>query len=82
MSLSASIVEYVSECRIPQSAIETATDLETLGKHGADWPRATATHWMREIRELIDRGELREVDGLVMLPIVVDESPKQMSLFD
>lgn len=79
-TLPEALIAFVSD--YPRLSVrEIAGELEDLGKHGAAWPRATANHWKREIEKLIERGELVEVDGVVKLPVVTDDRPKQMTLF-
>jgi hypothetical protein len=61
---------------------EIAGTLETLGKHGADWPRATAQQWNREIDKAIADGLLVEDQtGLVRLPMEKPIVQKQLNLF-
>lgn len=82
MSNKDAIVEYVTNCRVPMSKWEIAGDLANLGQHGADWPRATANNWLRELENLIKDGVLVEVEGSVRVPVEVDDRPIQRSLFD
>jgi hypothetical protein len=81
VSLSADLLDYVKNCRIPMSRFEIADDLARLGAHGAEWPRASANQWNNAIRVAIANGELIEVDNVVRLPQEESQKPAQLSLF-
>lgn len=75
------LIRFIQSNREPTSIYMIAAELETLGYLGADWPRATAEHWKREIIRLVDKNELTmDEAGLVWLA-KQGEAPKQMTLF-
>ena len=75
------LIEFVTVSnRFGYTAAEIATELETLGAHGADWPRASSRHWLREIERCIDDGALIVVDGRVSIP-ASEADTKQLELF-
>lgn len=67
--------------RVEMTRQEIAEDLASLGKHGAGWPNASATHWARKLDALLAEGSLRvSQGGFICLPN--DElQPVQQSLF-
>lgn len=73
------LIEFIRSARGPISLYVAAAELESLGKHGAGWKRATATHWVRELRALVDAGEL-VLDG-DMLTVAKKEQMRQGELF-
>ena len=78
--MTSDLIDFIRSYREPVSITEAASELEHLGTHGAAWKRATATHWVRELRALVDAGEL-VLDG-DMLTVAKKEELKQGSLFD
>lgn len=74
------LIDFIRSARGPISLYYAAAELESLGTHGANWKRATATHWVRELRALVDAGEL-VLDGET-LTVAKKEELKQGSLFD
>lgn len=80
--MSEPLIEYVSRSRAAMTILEIAADLAALGKHGADWPRASADAWKREIEKAISEGSL-VVDGsnCVRLPQNKSDGVKQLDLF-
>jgi hypothetical protein len=76
-----SLIEYVTNNRVPSSIFEIAADLENLGTFGADWPRASAQIWKRDLEAAIASGVLRlDENQCVRMPIAA-ASIKQMDLF-
>jgi hypothetical protein len=60
---------------------EIANELHLLGEHGAEWPKATVEHWIRDLKKLANEGQLTiDEHGMVWVPIGGDK-PKQMTLF-
>lgn len=79
--LHASVVDYVKSSRVPMSIFEIAADLAKLGEHGAEWPRASAQIWKRNLEKAIEEGFLRLDDHhFVRLPLAKPKE-KQLSLF-
>jgi hypothetical protein len=77
------IVEYCTDLPYVNKAQEIASELEHLAKHGASWPRATASHWLRVIKQAIEAGAIVERDGVLGPPKPTQaESLVQRSLFD
>jgi hypothetical protein len=63
------IVEFVRSYREPVKLTEAASELHKLGNLGADWPRASYEHWMRELEQLANEGKLLiDAKGLVSVP--------------
>lgn len=63
------LIQFVRSNIEPLSIDEMATDLETLGRSGADWTRASKTSWKREINRLIHEGKLlKDDEGRVSCP--------------
>ena len=77
--MSSDLIEFIRSARGPISIYYAAAELESLGSRGAGWQRATATHWVRELRALVDAGEL-VLDGDV-LTVAKIETMKQGELF-
>lgn len=78
--MDADLIQFVASSREPTSIYLIAAELETLGYLGADWPRATAEHWKREILRLVEKNELT-IDDAGLVWIKKKEEPKQMTLF-
>lgn len=77
------IVEYCTDLPYVQTAQQIAAELEHLAKHGASWPSATATHWLRVIKQAIEAGAIVERDGVLGPPKPIEaESLVQRSLFE
>ena len=75
------LIEFVTVSnRFGFTPNEIAAELETLGAHGADWPPASARHWLREIEKCIEDGALILVDGRISIP-TSEVEPKQLELF-
>lgn len=76
-----SLLEYVRTSRAPSSIFEIASDLANLGANGADWPRASAQIWKRDLEAAIAQGVLRlDESGNVRMPIAAAKD-KQLELF-
>ena len=73
------LIDFIRSYREPVSIHEAATELQSLGTLPTGWKRATATHWVRELRALVDAGEL-VLDG-EMLTVAKKEELRQGSLF-
>lgn len=80
MSQDDDLIEFVRGAREPFAIDEAASELAFLGRSGADWPQASATHWKRELEQLVDKGLLNLNDGF--LTVAKPEQLKQKSLFD
>ncbi len=63
----------------PVSMLDVATDLVSLAKSGAEWPKASAQNWIRELEGLVSTEKLILENGLVRVP-VVGARPKQMEM--
>ena len=74
------LIAFIRSARGPYPLSVAASELERLGKSGAGWPTATATHWQRELDALVAKGLLTLADGMRSVPKV--ESVKQGTLFD
>jgi hypothetical protein len=74
------LINFIRSARGPYPLSVAASELESLGKAGAGWPNATATHWQRELEALVSKGLLTLADGMLSVPKV--ESVKQGTLFD
>ena len=78
-----SIIEYCTDLPYVQTAQEVAAELVMLSKHGAQWPQASATHWLRVIKQAIEAGAIVDRDGLLGPPKPNEaESLVQRSLFE
>jgi hypothetical protein len=76
-----SLLEYVKTSRVPSSIFEIASDLANLGANGADWPRASAQIWKRDLEAAIASGVLRlDENDCVRMPIAAAKN-KQLDLF-
>lgn len=73
------LIDFIRSARGPISIQFAAAELESLGSRGAGWQRATATHWVRELKALADAGEL-VLDGET-LTVAKKETMKQGELF-
>ena len=65
----------------PVSIFEAAGELETLGRCGAGWSRATADHWKRELTKLVNDGLLEEINGMLSVAVHRGDTPTQGMLF-
>jgi len=74
------LIDFIRSARGPFPLSVAASELETLGKAGAGWPTATATHWQRELEALVSKGLLTLADG--MLSVAKSTTVKQPTLFD
>jgi hypothetical protein len=74
------LVDYIRGFREPVLISVAAEELAMLGRSGAGWPQASATHWQRELEQLANKGLLNLCDG--MLTVAKVETVKQQSLFD
>ena len=82
MSVHKSIVDFVSGLgRLAYTRDEIAMELNRLGRHGCDWPRASESHWRREIDSMIANGVLEEINGAVRIPKERESRVVQGSLF-
>lgn len=75
------LINFIQSNREPTSIYLIAAEMETLGYLGADWPRATAEHWKREILRLVDKNELTMDDAGNIWIAKKGGEPKQMTLF-
>ncbi len=73
------LIAFIRSARGPYPLSVAASELERLGKAGAGWPTATATHWQRELEALVSKGLLTLEDG--MLSVAKVEELKQGELF-
>lgn len=80
MANESDLIEFVRSARGPFPISVAAGELENLGRRGAGWPQASATHWQRELEQLANKGLLNLCDG--MLTVAKVETVKQQSLFD
>lgn len=78
--MSNDLVEFIRSYRGPVKLSEAATELHHLGNLGADWPKASFEHWIRELEQLVKSGELAEDDGFVW--IKRQEEVTQLNLFE
>ncbi|XZE18783.1 hypothetical protein SH449x_004088 [Pirellulaceae bacterium SH449] len=74
------LIEFVRSYREPFPISMAATELHHLGNLGADWPKASYEHWVRELEQLVDKGLLDLTNGCLTVARV--ESLVQKSLFD
>jgi hypothetical protein len=74
------LIDFVRSYRQPVKLSEAASELNHLGNFGADWPRASYEHWIREFEQLVEKGLLTIDDGMLWVPIEV-ATAKQMTLF-
>jgi phosphohistidine phosphatase SixA len=77
------VLLYISELgRTQQTAAQVSDELARLGRHGADWPRASRAEWIAEIGRLIDAGSLEQrPDDTLRIPRENSSKPTQMGLF-
>ena len=78
--MQADLIDFIRSYREPVSISVAAEELAMLGKAGAGWPNASATHWQRELEQLVASGKLLECNGLLSVPKA--ETVKQRTLFD
>jgi hypothetical protein len=76
----ADVIDFIRGARGPFAIDEAASELAYLGRAGADWPQASATHWKREFERLVDKGLLNLNNGF--LTVAKPEQLTQKSLFD
>lgn len=63
------LIDFIRSFRGPVKLSEAANELHHLGNLGADWPRASFEHWMRELEQLAAKGKLDiDIEGLVSVP--------------
>jgi hypothetical protein len=74
------LIDFIRSYREPVHISVAADELAMLGKAGAGWPNASATHWQRELEQLVASGKLLECNGLLSVPRA--ETVKQRTLFD
>jgi hypothetical protein len=77
------VIRFVTELgRLEYTSEEVATELHRLGKHGCDWPRASAAEWSAEIDRLLAAGTI-ELSGRGHLRMAREASskPVQRGLF-
>lgn len=74
------LLDFIRSYREPVSISVAAGELAMLGKAGAGWPNASATHWKRELEQLVGKGLLNLNNGF--LTVAKPEQLKQKSLFD
>jgi hypothetical protein len=74
------LIDFIRSARGPFPLSVAASELERLGKAGAGWPTATATHWQRELEALVSKGLLTMADGMMSVP--KSTTVKQPTLFD
>lgn len=75
------LVEFIRSYRGPVKLSEAASELHKLGNLGADWPKASQEHWIRELEQLAKNGKLQiDTDGLVSVPRG-EAGPTQLELF-
>ena len=78
---SQNLIDFVRSFREPVKLSEAANELHHLGNLGADWPRASFEHWIRELEQLADKGKLTiDTEGLVSVPRG-EAVQQQMELF-
>lgn len=82
MNNDSELIDFVRSYREPVKLTEAASELNHLGNLGADWPKASFEHWIRELEQLADKGKLSIDDkGLVSVPRGEVAGHKQMELF-
>jgi hypothetical protein len=75
------LVEFIRSHREPVKLSEAASELHALGNLGADWPRASYEHWIREFEQLAKNGKL-QIDAKGMVSVPREEAgPTQMTFF-
>lgn len=81
MNNDADLIDFIHSYREPVKLTEAASELHHLGNLGADWPRASYEHWIREFEQLANKGKLTiDNKGFVSVPRG-EVAPKQMELF-
>ncbi|AMV31283.1 hypothetical protein VN12_04140 [Pirellula sp. SH-Sr6A] len=78
--MEADLVEFLRKVA-PIHIFEAAGELHALSQNGANWPRASAEHWKRELEKLVKDGTLDEVDGMLSIAKVKRDAPRQGTLF-
>jgi hypothetical protein len=78
--MQADLIDFIRSYREPVHISVAADELAMLSKAGAGWPNASATHWQRELEQLVASGKLLECNGLLSVPKT--ETVKQRTLFD
>jgi hypothetical protein len=75
------LIDFIRSYRGPVKLSEAATELHHLGNLGADWPRASFEHWIRELEQLAKNGKL-QIDAKGMVSVPREEAgPTQMTFF-
>ena len=74
------LIEFIRGYREPTDIKFIGQELERLGRLGCDWPRASASQWMIQIRGYVSDGKLMERDGVISIPKV--QRVVQGNLFD
>lgn len=74
------LIDFVRSYREPFPITMAATELHHLGNLGADWPKASFEHWVREFEQLVSKGLLDLTNGC--LTVTRAESLQQQSLFE
>jgi hypothetical protein len=81
MSNDSDLIDFVRSYREPIDLKEAASELHALGQYGADWPRASYEHWIREFEQLANKGKLTIDDkGMISVPRG-EVAQTQMELF-
>jgi hypothetical protein len=76
------LIDFVRSYREPIKLTEAASELNHLGNFGADWPRASYEHWIRELELLANKGKLTIDDkGMISVPRG-EVAQTQMELFE
>lgn len=78
--MEADLVEFLRKVA-PIHIYEAAGELHTLSQNGANWPRASAEHWKRELEKLVKDGTLDEENGMLSIAKVQRDAPRQGMLF-
>lgn len=66
------LVQFVRSYSEPIEIRACANDLHCLGKYGASWPKASVTHWERELRSLVKSGHLIRSGCLITAPNIIE----------
>lgn len=81
MNNDSDLIDFIRSYRQPIELKEAASELSQLGNLGADWPRASYEHWIREFEQLANKGKLTiDNKGFVSVPRG-EVAQKQMELF-
>jgi len=75
------VVSFVSATRFEQSKNEMATELASIGLHGARVPKASFSSWCKTIDTAIQKGLLVDAGGIVRAPEKESDEQTQMMLF-